>query len=388
METPKETTFCLNNNQLLYLYSLYLIYDVSCITELIWLIEENGQNFLWSFEIKDDSLTITANIFDAKKIQTYQIQINLTDWKKIHYIFSGFQNLQKMKEFLVKTLNKKDVKINLLENKLVLEINIEILYENQKISIELLQKELNKDELIFQLLAIINNMQNVKTTKNLDLMKELEKQKVEILNLNKKLEKYNVIINELKEKYEILEQSNLYGSCIIRNIEEINMIKKAIKERLGKDVKYFKRLYKASYDGEEASVFHKLCDNIENTISFAKTGGYRRFGGFTTQTWNQVSSYTKTDKHAFVFSLDKLKIYPYTNNGRAIRCDNNYHPTFGVGDCDFRLCGKPLTSKTLYTHQTSGDRSYNYSGDGNALSEDGNGNYISTLEIEVYQAIL
>ena len=171
METPKETTFCLNNNQLL--------------------IEENGQNFLWSFELKDDSLTITANIFDAKKIQTYQIQKNLTDWKKIHYIFSGFQNLQKMKEFLVKTLNKKDVKINLLENKLVLEINIEILYENQKISIELLQKELNKDELIFQLLAIINNMQNIKATKNLDLSKELEKHKLEILNLNKKLEKSN-----------------------------------------------------------------------------------------------------------------------------------------------------------------------------------------------------
>ena len=86
--------------------------------------------------------------------------------------------------------------------------------------------------------------------------------------------------------------------------------------------------------------------------------------------------------------MDKLKIYPYTNNGRAIRCDNNYHPTFGVGYCDFRLCGKPLTSKTLYTNQTSGDRSYNYNGDGNALSEDGTGNCISTLEIEVYQVIL
>ena len=83
--------------------------------------------------------------------------------------------------------------------------------------------------------------------------------------------------------------------------------------------------------------------------------------------------------------MDKLKIYPYINNGRAIRCDNNYHPT---GTCDFRLCGKPLTSKTLYTNQTSGDRSYNYNGDGNALSEDGTGNCITTLEIEVYQVIL
>ena len=47
-----------------------------------------------------------------------------------------------------------------------------------------------------------------------------------------------------------------------------------------------------------------------------------------------------------------------------------------------------MTSKTLYTDQTSGDRSYNYNGDVNALSEDGTGNYITTLEIEVYQVIL
>ena len=365
-EIPKEKDFLLNNNVI---------------------IEEKGKNYFWSFEIKDDILTITVNVIE-KNLGTFQIQKNLEEWKKIHYIFGGFKDLEKIKEFFLNALNKEEIKINLEKNKLILEINIEILYEIQIISVELLQKDLNKDDLILKLLEIINNMKNEKSKKNVDIFKELEKQKLEIQNLKKELEKSNDIINSLKESYEILEQSNLYGSCIIRNKEEINLVKKAIKERLGKDVKYFKRLYKASYDGEEASTFHKLCDNIENTVSFVKTGGYRRFGGFTTQTWNQVSSYIKTDQHAFVFSLDKLKIYPYTNNGRAIRCDNNYHPTFGVGDCDFRLCGKPLTDKTLYTHQTSGDRSYNYYGDGNALSENGNGNCISTIEIEVYQAIL
>ncbi len=50
--------------------------------------------------------------------------------------------------------------------------------------------------------------------------------------------------------------------------------------------------------------------------------------GFTTQIWNQVSSFTKTDQYVIVFYLDKLKIYPYTNKGRAIRSGNNYHTTF------------------------------------------------------------
>ena len=239
-----------------------------------------------------------------------------------------------------------------------------------------------------QLYEIVKKMRNEKSDSNIKIINELENQKTEINALKSEIKNLNQIIKDLRVSYNNIEHNYFYGSSILRNKEEVELLKSSIKERLGKEVKYFKRLYKASTDGEEASTFHKLCDNIENTISLVKTGGHRRFGGFTTQTWNQVSSYTKTDQHAFVFSLDKLKIYPYTNNGRAIRCDNNYHPTFGVGYCDFRLCGQPLTNKTLYTDQTSGDRSYNYYGDKDALSENGSGNTIATLEIEVYQVML
>ena len=115
----------------------------------------------------------------------------------------------------------------------------------------------------------------------------------------------------MKDSYNNIEHNYFYGSSILRNKEEVNLLKSSIKERLGKDFKYLKRLYKASSDGEEASTFHQLCDNIENTISLVETGGHRRFEGFTTQTWNQVSSYTKTDQHAFVFSLEIKNISLY-----------------------------------------------------------------------------
>jgi hypothetical protein len=350
------------------------------------LIEENGKNYLLKFEIKDENLSLVVNIVE-KNCGAYEIRKNLDDWKKIHIIFGCFQNLEKIKDFFINAINKKDLKIKLSQNKLLLEINIEILYETQIISIELTQKEINKDDLIMQLCDIINKMRKEKSVSNLNIINELESHKKDIDALKSEIKKLNQIIKDLKDSYNNIEHNYFYGSSILRNREEVNLLKSSIKEKLGKDVKYFKRLYKASSDGEEASTFHQLCDNIENTISLVETGGHRRFGGFTTQTWNQVSSYTKTDQHAFVFSLDKLKIYPYTNNGRAIRCDNNYHPTFGVGYCDFRLCGQPLTNKTLYTNQTSGDRSYNYNGDKNALSEDGSGNTIATLEIEVYQVM-
>ena len=329
---------------------------------------------------------IVVNVVE-KNCLAYEIRKNLDDWKKINIIFGCFQNLEKIKDFFINAINKKDLKIKLSQNKLFLEINTEILYETQIISIELSQKEINKDDLIMQLCDIINKMKKEKSGSNINIINELDNNKKEIDDLKSEIKSLNQMIKDLKDLYNNIENSYFYGSSILRSKEEIDLLKSSLKERLGKDVKYLKKLYIASSDGEEASIFHQLCDNIENTISLVKTGGHRRFGGFTTQTWNQVSSYTKTDQHAFVFSLDKLKIYPYTNNGRAIRCDNNYHPTFGVGACDFRLCGQPLTNKTLYTDQTSGDRSYNYYGDKNALSENGSGNTIATLEIEVYQVM-
>ena len=354
------------------------------------IIEEKEKNYFWSFDIKDDFLIITISILD-KNIEIYQIKKNLENWKKVHFIFSAIQNLKKLKEFFLQSLNRKDIKTKVSENKLILEISIEILYEKQVIPIELTKNEINKDDLIFQLYDTIKNMKNNLDENSSDnisnIKKELESQKNEINNLKEEITRLNKIIKELKELYDILDQNRCYGSFILRSKEEVDLLKDSINQKLGKKVKFFQKLYTASRDGEDAATFHKLCDNKENTISLVKTGGHRRFGGFTTQTWNEVSSFTKTDQYAFVFSLDKLKIYSYTNNGRAIRCDNRYLPTFGVGTCDFRLYDKPISGKNLYTNQSSGDRSYNYNGDTNALSEDGSGNCISTIEVEVYQAI-
>ena len=60
------------------------------------------------------------------------------------------------------------------------------------------------------------------------------------------------------------------------------------------------------------------------------SNGNKRFGGFTSNIWESTSNEVfKDDKNAFVFSLDKQKIYSYKNDGKAIRCHKNYGPCFG-----------------------------------------------------------
>ena len=55
------------------------------------------------------------------------------------------------------------------------------------------------------------------------------------------------------------------------------MIEKAIKERMKKEIKEIKKLYQATIDGDEPSIFHKKCDNIPNTLILYKSAGQRRF---------------------------------------------------------------------------------------------------------------
>ena len=179
-------------------------------------IEINKQLYFWNFDIKNDVLTTSINIID-NKCELYQISKTLEDWKKIHFLFGNFESLEKIKEFMINALNKKDITINLSEKKFTIDINVEIFYEKQKISIELEKKELNKDELIQKLCNIIINMKKGESSENEDFLKEIQSQKSEIISLKNETEKLNQKINELKISYDALDQTYFYGSSIIRN---------------------------------------------------------------------------------------------------------------------------------------------------------------------------
>ena len=52
-----------------------------------------------------------------------------------------------------------------------------------------------------------------------------------------------------------------------------------------------------------------------------------KFGGFTTQTW-EGQNINKKDENAFIFNLNKLKIYDVIKDNNAITCSEDYGPIF------------------------------------------------------------
>jgi len=274
-------------------------------------------------------------------------------------------------------------------------LTVEYLLKKHDIEIDLFPEKINIDEIIKELCKEVNGLKeevkNLKKGVNINL----EKENKELKNSIEQLKNENINLkNEIKEIKKILEPINkkfqedkiiINSKSVIMKENEFNLINLAIKSRLNKDIKELKKLYQATIDGDGVINFHSKCDNIPNTLVLIKSAGNRRFGGFTTQTWDSSGNY-KDDKNAFLFSLDKQRIYSYKNNGCAIFCGKDYGPTFG-GGYDIYLGNNPIQQKQLYTYESYSSSSYNYNRDNNALSESGNTSYIYAAEYEVFQVI-
>ena len=140
---------------------------------------------------------------------------------------------------------------------------------------------------------------------------------------------------------------------IIHKFAEITDVVSKIQIMLTAGVK-FNLLYRASDHGDKAKTFHQKCDNHQMTLVLVETTKGRRFGGFTTKTWNG-NCLKKIDNDAFVFSLDKHKIYDVYKNEFAVGGYPKFGPVFF--GCQIRIyddfftkggttCHKALNYKT------------------------------------------
>ena len=147
-----------------------------------------------------------------------------------------------------------------------------------------------------------------------------------------------VIYNSKNISYELTKsKSNEYtlkksrDNCspiegnIIRDLSELDFISNRIH---GKKYKiYFNLLYKASQDKDNSLDFHKKCDSNQTTLVLVETKNGIRFGGFTKRTWRGKGN-EKFDNDAFIFSLNKRRIYNVIKGKNAIGCYPNCGPAF------------------------------------------------------------
>ena len=89
----------------------------------------------------------------------------------------------------------------------------------------------------------------------------------------------------------------------------------------------FDLIYKCDENNDTPLIFHEQCDGKKNVLVLIETTEGERFGGFTSVGFNSTSGNT-LDNNAFIFSIDKRKIYNVKKNKEAIYCYSTYGPCF------------------------------------------------------------
>ena len=168
----------------------------------------------------------------------------------------------------------------------------------------------------------------------LNKLKELINFELEKIDFKKEdlLEKICNEINQLREKYEKVEEENIKLKAEIEDMknkyEELNkeliikeryplfdnktqydFIIKTLNERLKRKISDLNNIYQATKDGDSNANFHSKCDGHSNTLIVIKSKNNNTFGAFTSLAYHSLNGQYYYDTNAFLFSIDNLEIY-------------------------------------------------------------------------------
>ena len=176
------------------------------------------------------------------------------------------------------------------------------------------------------------NMLSIKIQNLLNKIKELEMR-------NEDLRAYIEKLSQMKSEkgYEALSLQDtrleIIRGEIIETANELELITRKMCQNKYKKIS-LNLLYKAIIDSDKSEIFHQKCDSAKSTLVLIKGANGKRFGGFTSCSW-EGNSIEKKDENAFIFSFDKMKIYNVIPGEGAIGCYPNFGPVF-LG-CQIRI---------------------------------------------------
>ena len=142
---------------------------------------------------------------------------------------------------------------------------------------------------------------------------------------NNRRKDINLSFSKKSEDYS--SEEIILDSKIVSFFEDYEFLINYLRNDLNLDVIKAIKIYRASENGDQANIFHSLCDNNTNVILLIKTKDRKKFGGFTSKGFNS-NNIDIIDNSAFVFSIDKKRIYQVKQNEKAISCYSSNGPSF------------------------------------------------------------
>ena len=365
-------------------------------------------------KIDDNKISFIVSNKDIGQYMEYKKELTLENFKNINKYFKMFETLDELVNDLISRIKENNIEIEKQsDNVISLKFKIVIRTDNI-IIINLVKVEIKEKEKINILFDIYKEFK-----KNLDIkddkIKQLENE-ISLIKQNNEFFKKNLLdelnkkekmiqyfekeINEFKNMFNTLkndisqknEKSNnimsfnffeniLTNSNIFQDSNEILLIISNI-PNIPYNQNNLTLIYNSKSDGENEEKLIDAYTNKNDLIILVKTDKLRRFGGYAHESFEKYK-FKKTDKSAFLFNLNKKKIYKSKGNERSIWRGSNTFDSINFGNgVDLKIFHK-FFKKQSKTHQ--GNNDYDYKNEDYALNGDESFN-ISSLEI--YQVLL
>jgi hypothetical protein len=236
---------------------------------------------------------------------------------------------------------------------------------------------------------IIKKGNKYKFEKLLQRIELLEEDKNDINNENIVIDKEDINegINVLKKIIKKKEEKNMekLRNCFI-NKSKIILKEDDIDFIINRLNKYnpisFKLIFKSCTDGDSIKTFHEKCDGEDFILIIIETNKGYKFGGFTSIGFDS-SGFELNDDNAFLFSIDKKKIYEINPGNAAVYCNKRFGPIFcsKKDDTNYNIC---ISDNFLSNISTTSKKSECYKVDEEYELNFGEKDFI-IKELEIYK---
>ena len=309
----------------------------------------------------------------------YENSLNMSDFIDIHKYFRMFDSLKELGDEITSLINNKKMEIeSVSDNKIILKLDI-MTRNNNIVKFILKKVEISeKDKINYSYEEMINLKKDSKIKDK--KINDLEK-KIEILE--KQNSEFKKELNELKKNFEKMKVNetpsnqisnlNNYNSKIFKNELETTFILSNIKN----NPKSLELLFSSEIEGENVEKFKSCYTNKNDILVLVKTKKNKRFGGYSHEKF-LLDYFNKKDTSAFLFNLDKKKIYQSKGSKYSIWRTSSSPDSMNFGDgADLKIFNKFL-SQDGYTTQLD----YEYKGEEFALNGE---QYFKISVLELYQ---
>ena len=263
--------------------------------------------------IMDDSIKIIAR----ENIDLYKGHFNLNNLQEKDRYFKMYDKIEDAYDDIITSFSKNNYELIKEGNHLIINLEIEVNYKKNIISLILERNEIKNEDLIKSLYEMASKY--IKENSGLKSEIKYLKEKINIMG-----EKIDFLYNHVKTKENYFDR--VFQKCrLLKDEKQVELVEKWISPS-----GFFKckLIYDAKEHGDKVSTFHSLCDNKGATLTIISTSDNKIFGGYLSMSFSENSGWIHDEK-AFVFSLNYNEKYESLDTTYTFYGGKDRGPTFG-----------------------------------------------------------